>query len=153
MRDRNKLGFSLIELLVVIAIILIILTIAIPDMKTAQIVMKETAVMKEMQTINQAQMQYMSQYGRYATTLAELGPSTGNSGGPQAAQLIPGSLASGDKDGYQFLLASTAAGYSINANPKSFNGTGRRTFYSDETNVVHQNWGPEPAGPQSPELK
>ena len=149
---RNH-GFTLIELLVVVAIILVLLAIAIPNIKTAQLVTKETAVAKEVQTINQAQIQYMTQYGQYASALAELGPPSGASGGREAAQLIPGSLASGEKNGYQFIVTRTASGYSINANPRVFNSTGRRTFYSDETNIIRQHWGPEPAGPQSEELK
>jgi hypothetical protein len=37
--------------------------------------------------------------------------------------------------------------------PKVYNSTGRRTFYSDQTLVIRENWGPEPATAQSPEIK
>ena len=60
----------------------------------------EVAVMREVQTIHQAQVQYLSQFGRYATTLGELGPGSGAAEGPRAARLIPASLASGEKNGY-----------------------------------------------------
>ena len=149
---RRTRGFSLIELLVVIAIILVILAIALPNAKKALLNTAETAVIREVQTINQAQMQYMSQYGRYAATLTELGPPSSGSAGLQAAELIPASLASGEKDGYLFTLTVTPEGYSVNANPKTFNGTGRRTFYSDPTMIVHQNWGQAPADRRSPEV-
>jgi len=46
---------------------------------------------------------------------------------------------------YVFLLALTESGYQINANPKTFGATGRRTFYLDQNGIVHQNWGREPA--------
>ena len=73
-RRRKALGFSLVELLVVIAIILIILAIAVPNIQRARLQAAETVVIREVQTIGQAQTQYLSQYGKYATTLTELGP-------------------------------------------------------------------------------
>jgi len=136
------------------AIILIILAIAIPYMQSARQNAAEVVVIREVQTIQQAQTQYMSQFGNYAATLAELGPPTnGVATGPHAASLIPGSLASGEKDGYVFAMNQTAAGYTVNANPKVFGSTGRRTFYSDQDGIVHQNWGQEPATVNSPEIK
>jgi type IV pilus assembly protein PilA len=142
----------LIELLIVIAIILVILTVAIPNLMTARNNAAEVVVVREVQTIHQAQMQYMSQFGRYAATLAELGPPTSGTAGPNAANLIPSSLASGEKDGYMFTLTITPAGYAVNANPRVFGGTGRRTFYLDQDGTVHQNWGQEPATADSPEI-
>ena len=73
LRLRRR-GFSLIELLIVIAIILIIITIAVPKYNRTQMYMRETAAVKAIQTIHQMEVQYQSQYGRYATSLAELGP-------------------------------------------------------------------------------
>src|ERR1700693_503145 len=88
-RKRRSSGFSLIELLIVIAIILVLLAIAVPRLSVAQESVREMAVVREVQTINTAQTQYMSQFGRFATTLAELGPPTSGGPGPQAADLIP----------------------------------------------------------------
>ena len=142
----------MIELLIVIAIILVIVTVAIPNLMIARNNAAEVVVVREVQTIHQAQMQYMSQFGRYAATLAELGPPTSGTGGPNAANLIPSSLASGEKDGYMFTLTITPTGYAVNANPRVFGGTGRRTFYLDQDGTVHQNWGQEPATADSPEI-
>lgn len=150
---RRQSGFSLIELLIVIAIILIILAIAVPKLGSARMNATETVVIREVQTIHQAQVQYMSQFGQFATTLAQLGPPASGGPGPQAADLIPTSLAAGDKDGYLFLLAATPQGYTINANPKVYNSTGRRTFFSDQSMAIHYNWSQEPANATSPELK
>ncbi len=146
-------GFSLIELLIVIAIILIILAIAVPKLGSARMNANEMAVIREIQTINSMQTQYMSQFGKYATTLSELGPPTSGGPGPQAADLIPGSLASGDKDGYIFTMTGTPQGYTLNANPKVYNSSGRRTFYSDQNMIIRQNWSAEPANAASPEFK
>ena len=150
-RNRTLKGFSLVELLVVIAIILIIITAAIPVMARVRMNSAETIVIREVQTIAQAQTQYQSQFGRYASTLAELGPTHGAADTPAAAGLIPGKLASGEKDGYLFALTSTSGGYVVNAVPKTFGTTGRRTFYLDQNGVVHENWGPQPATDASPE--
>lgn len=152
-RRRRARGFSLIELLIVIAIILIILAIAVPKLGNARMNASEMAVIREVQTINTMQTQYMSQFGRFATSLAELGPPTSGASGPQAADLIPSSLSSGDKDGYIFTVAGTPSGYTVNANPKVFNTSGRRTFFSDQNMIIHQNWSAEPASASSPELK
>ncbi|HYL35067.1 MAG TPA: prepilin-type N-terminal cleavage/methylation domain-containing protein [Bryobacteraceae bacterium] len=146
-------GFSLIELLIVIAIILVILAVAVPKLGSAKMNANEMVVIREVQTIHQAETQYMSQFGTYAATLAQLGPPTSGGPGPQAADLIPGSLASGEKDGYVFTLTATPQGYTVNANPKVYNSTGRRTFFSDQSMTIHQNWTAEAANASSPELK
>jgi len=150
---RRARGFSLIELLIVIAIILIILAIAVPKLGSARMNANEMAVIRELQTINTMQVQYMSQFQRFATTLAELGPPTSGGPGPQAADLIPGTLAIGDKDGYLFIMTATPSGYTLNANPKTFNTSGRRTFFTDQNGLIHQNWSAEPANASSPEFK
>jgi len=152
-KRRRARGFSLIELLIVIAIILIILTIAVPKLSTAQMNAREMAVVREIQTVNTAQAQYMSQFGKYAASMTELGPPASGGPGPAAADLIPSSLAVGDKDGYTFILSATPGGYSLNANPKVFNSSGRRTFYSDQNMIIHQNWTAETANASSPEMK
>ena len=80
-RRRNR-GFSLIELLIVIAIILIISAIAIPRITSTKRMANEVAAIRSCQTINTAQIQYFAQFGRYASTLDELGPAPG--GGPES---------------------------------------------------------------------
>lgn len=153
MNDRRRRGFSLIELLIVIAIILIIVAIAAPRLDKARMHAQEMAAVRQMQTIHTAQTQYYSQYGRYAVSLAELGPPASGQPGPAAADLIPGELAKGEKSGYKFTMQGGPQGYTLNANPQVYNSTGRRSFYSDQTMIIRENWGPDPATVQSPELK
>jgi len=154
-RRSGERGFSLIELLIVIAIILIILSIALPQMSKSRMHAQEMAAIAEIHTVNQAQIQYQSQFGNFAQNLAQLGPpaSSGGSEGPAAAGLIPATLASGSASGYNFTVAQTPTGYSVTAVPKQFGSTGRRTFYSDQTNIVRENWGQDPATVNSPESK
>jgi type IV pilus assembly protein PilA len=153
-RNRQK-GFSLIELLIVIAIILIILSIALPQMGKARMHAQEMAALKTVNTVNTTQVQYYSQFGKYATALTQLGPPAGAGvqEGPDAAGLIPSSLAAGTSSGYLFTLTSTPTGYALTAVPKTFGSTGRRTFYSDQSGVTRENWGQDPPTATSPEIK
>jgi type IV pilus assembly protein PilA len=150
--SRRRRGFSLIELLIVIAIILIIVTVALPKLNNATRYAHETAAIKAIQTIHTVQVQYNSQYGRYASTLAELGPPA--SGGPSAAaaDLIGNDLALGEKSGYKFTMTGTPGGYVINATPVNYGSSGSRTFFSDQSMVVRENYGAEPATLTSKEL-
>jgi type IV pilus assembly protein PilA len=152
-RKDCRRGFSLIELLIVIAIILVIVTIAVPQYNKQMMSAHETAAIQAIQTIHAVETQYYSQFGRYATSLAELGPPASGAAGPAAADLISRDLTEGKKSGYVFTVAATPTGYAISAVPEAFNSSGRRTFYSDQTLVVRNNWSQEPANVSSAELK
>src|SRR4051812_14743328 len=101
-RNSPRRGFSLIELLIVIAIILIIAAIAVPKMSKQLQAAHETSAVQEIKTIHQAQTQYYSQFGNYATSMLQLGPPASGAAGPAAADLIPKSLAEGKSNGYLF---------------------------------------------------
>ena len=152
-RKTRRRGFSLIELLIVIAIILVIVTIAVPQYNKQMMSAHETAAIQAIQTIHAVETQYYSQFGRYAVSLAELGPPASGAAGPAAADLISKDLTEGKKSGYVFTVSATPTGYGVSAVPESFNSSGRRTFYSDQTLVVRNNWSQEPATVSSAELK
>ena len=150
---RLHRAFTLIELLIVIAIILIILAIAMPKVDQALMNGRETAAIKHVQVLNAAQVQYYSQFGKYASTLQELGPPASGQPSASAADLLPKDLAEGTKGGFTFIMQGTPGGYSVNANPVAYNGTGRRSFYSDQSTVIRENRGPEPATSASDPIK
>ena len=150
--QRRRRGFSLIELLIVIAIILIIITIALPRLSRARMFSQETAAIGAIRTIHTMQVQYYSQYGRYAASLTEMGPPTSGAPGPAAADLIDGTLAAGTKSGHKFTMTGNGVEYQLLAVPISYGVTGSRAFYSDQTMVIRENDGPEPATAGSKEV-
>jgi len=152
-KTRRQFGFSLIELLIVIAIILIILAVAMPKLSKSRMYAQEMAAIQAIRTIHTAQTQYYSTYGKYAESLTALGPPTSGSPGPAASDLIGEDLATGEKQGYKFILTATPGGYVVNANPVAFNSSGSRTFFSDQSMTVRQNFGQEPATATSPVFK
>lgn len=151
-RNRRQRGFSLIELLIVIAIILIIVTIALPRLGRMRMSAQEMAAISHIRTIHTAQAGYFSQFGKYADTLEKLGPSPSGAPSPDGADLLPGDLAKGDKGGYKFQVTKTETGYAVTAEPTQFGTTGSRTFYSDQSMSVRENYGAEMATAESPLL-
>ena len=152
-RRRRSRGFSLIELLIVVAIVLILAAVAVPKLNQNRMMAQETAAVRQIGTIHTAQTQYYSQFGRYAANLAELGPPASGQAGPAGSDLIPGDLALGKKSGYIFTVQPSPTGYVVNANPEQFNSSGRRSFYSDQSLVIRENWGNEPANATSKEIR
>jgi type IV pilus assembly protein PilA len=152
-RNRSRRGFSLIELLIVIAIILVILAIAVPNYNKYQMRARELGVIQELQTVYGAQISYYSQFGKYAASLAELGPPASGADGPQGANLIPRVLAEGSHNGYRYTVTGSAGGFTATAVPEQFGVSGSRTFYMDQGKTIHQNFTAEPANANSPELR
>lgn len=152
-RTRRRFGFSLMELLIVVAILMIIAAIAIPKVGATLMNAREMAAVRHISTLHSAQLQYMSQFGKYAQSLVELGPPASGAAGPTGADIIPDELAKGVKGQYQFTVTGTPTGYTINANPVQFGSSGRRTFFSDQTQVIRENWGAEPSNVSSKEFK
>jgi len=149
---KSRRGFSLIELLIVIAIILIIITIAMPKLTNAKKFAQETAALRAIQTIHTAEVQYNSQYGKYAVSLAELGPPASGASGPGAADLIGNDLANGIKQGYKFTVTGNQGGYIVTASPVNYGTDGNKNYYSDQSMVIRANDGAEPATATSKEI-
>lgn len=152
-KRHPMLGFSLIELLIVGVIIVAIIWILRPTC----IVWKsaiEVAVQEDLRTINTAEAKYLSHFGKFATTLAQLGPPAATVPGPpvpDSADLISSSLAAGERDGYRFFIAVTPAGYKLTATPKVRSNIANRSYYTDQSMVLR--WSAERADASSPEVK
>ena len=107
---------------------------------------------KAITTIHTAETQYYSEYGQYATALAQLGPPASGTSGPNGADLIDRDLASGEKGGFKFVLQQAQTGYSLSANPVAFGVSGVYTYSSDQSMIIHRHNGPEPATARDPLL-
>ncbi len=153
LKRQHRGGFTLMELLIVIAIIVVLISAAAPKFSQYLMNARETAAMGAIRTIHTAQTQYNSQFGRFAANLVELGPPASGQEGPAGANLIPSDLAAGIKGGFSFVMEATPTGYRLVVTPVAFNRDGRRSFYSDQTMVLRQNWGADPASASSPEVQ
>jgi len=151
-RDRRR-GFSLIELLIVVAIILVLVGAGLPKLNQYLMNTREVAAIQQIRNLQTAQQQYMSQFGRFAASLEELGPNSSGRTGPEGADLIAEDMVEGEKGGYRFTMQEAEGGYAITAQPVSFGSTGRRTFYSDHTLVIRENWDEELATAASPQIQ
>jgi type IV pilus assembly protein PilA len=153
--DKRSNGFTLMELLIVISIILILMLVAIPTAGKIRKHANELSAMKSVQTIEQAESMYNSDYPTtgYACNITALGGET-SAGPPSAtgAQMINGELATGVKSGYLFNITnctkSTAnnservTGYTITAVPATPGRTGDRGFCMDSGGIIKA----DPAG-------
>jgi type IV pilus assembly protein PilA len=134
----NAMGFSLIELLIVVAVILIIAAIAIPNFLHARMAANEASAVSSVRVINGSEVAYAAANPSigYSVLLTDLGPASGD--------YIDATLAGGLKGGYAFTYLQGAGGppatnYTLNADPTSRSITGQRSFYTDQTNVIHYN--------------
>jgi prepilin-type N-terminal cleavage/methylation domain-containing protein len=152
-------GFSILEVLIVVGVIVIIASIAIPNLLRARVHTNEAAAIESMRAIDAAQIGYLEVYpdmGTYACQLSYLGPPLGsNPVGYSAADFIDVQLASGIKSGYSFYMNCTppnsdgTTGYEIKAAPIGASITGAtcgteqgRCFYTDQDGGVYQLNGP-----------
>jgi type IV pilus assembly protein PilA len=147
--QRTEEGFTLIELLIVMSVMLILMTLAVPQLLKIRKQANETSAVQSMRTIGQAELQYNSAYpaNGFACSLATLGGDP-KSGAPtaQAAQLVTPDLASGQKAGYTFAITNCTkvtvnnqdmyTGYEITAVPNSIGRTGDRGFCTDENSTI-----------------
>lgn len=142
-RSRRQ-GFSLIELLIVVAIILIISAISIPNLLRSRMAANEASAVGSLRTITAACVTYNSIYGvGFPVGLSNLG--TSGNAGSTSADLIDNALAAGVKSGYVFVYSSSAAissvvpAYQVQANPLTWNQTGTRYFFTDQSGVIRFN--------------
>ncbi len=152
---KREDGFTLMELLIVMSVILILMLVAIPSLLNMRSQANETSALQSMRAINQAQIQYQTNYpaNGFACALASLGgnPSAG-APSAQQSQFLQGDLATGNKAGYTFNITNCTkasvnnqdmiTSYEVTAVPQSVGKTGHRGFCMDISGEIKT----DPAG-------
>jgi type IV pilus assembly protein PilA len=142
-------GFTLMELLIVMSVILILMLVAIPSLLNMRSQANETSALQSLRAINQAQIQYQTNFpaNGFACSLAALGGNP-SSGPPSAtaAQMLQGDLATGQKSGYTFNITNCTkasvnnqdmiTSYEVTAVPQSVGKTGHRGFCMDMSGEI-----------------
>jgi len=109
----------------------IIAAIAIPNLLASRMAANEGSAISSMRTISSAEATYQGLFQHFGT-LDELAE----------RQLISSSLASGTKHGYKFTVElktngyPNADGFEVMAVPITYQSSGRRSFYIDESMVI-----------------
>ena len=120
----------------------LLLTLTSCGVISARMYDNETAAIAEVRTIQAAQTRHFAQFGRWAGSLKEL----------ESVGMIDAELSSGHKTGYRYQLTQAERGYTISVTPNAFNESGSRSFYSDQTMVIHEHRGPAMATAGDPAL-
>jgi type IV pilus assembly protein PilA len=144
-------GFTLIELLIVMSVMLILLTLAVPQLLKVRKSANETSATQSLAAIAQAELQYNSSYPQigYTCSITELGgdPKSG-APTPQSAQLLQTDLASGNKAGYTFTITNCNkvtvnnqdmfTTFEATAVPQSLGKTGDNGYCIDENHTIRK---------------
>src|ERR1700689_4508982 len=146
---RRQRGFTLMELLIVMSIMIILMLIAIPNFISMKASANETSAMQSLRAIYQAQIQYQTSFpaNGFACSLPALGGNTSSGPpSPQAAQVLQGELAQGQKSGYTFNIVNCTkvtvnnqdmfTSYEVTAVPQAVGKTGHRGFCIDQQGEV-----------------
>jgi type IV pilus assembly protein PilA len=143
------------ELLIVMSIMIILMLIAIPNFISMKAQADETSAIQSLRAIYQAQIQYQTDFpaSGFSCSLSALGGNA-SAGSPsaQAAQVLQGDLATGQKSGHTFNVVKCTrvtvnnqdmyTSYQATAVPQSIGKSGHRGFCIDEAGEIKA----DPAG-------
>ena len=150
---RDERGFSLIELLIVVAIILVIASIAIPNLMRAKMSANQAAAVSALRAITSAAVVYSSTYSNsFPPTLAAMGGPAGGIPTCNASILLDEVIATPpyQKSGYRYSYLPQGApipvpppgcapgfnGYLATAAPLVVGQTGQVSYCSNEPGVI-----------------
>lgn len=132
----------MVELLLVVSIILLLASLAIPNLLASRRAANEASAISALRTLHGAQLTYKTTYGSglYAGTLSSL----------EGQRLVDSTIGSGVKAGYTFEVTAnppsgtSAATFSISAVPTTSSGlaqTGARNFCVRTEGVIRAETG------------
>jgi prepilin-type N-terminal cleavage/methylation domain-containing protein len=124
-----KRAFTLVEIMIVIAIVVVLITIAIPNILRSRVAANEGVTIANLRTLNNACQQFHINEQRYPDNLSDL----------SLAQppYIDKVLGGGSKQGYQFTYTSIDSDhFTINADPAHSGLLKGRYFYLNESGTI-----------------
>ncbi|MDP2938769.1 MAG: prepilin-type N-terminal cleavage/methylation domain-containing protein [Candidatus Omnitrophota bacterium] len=148
---KEKIGFTLIEIMIVVGVVLILATVAIPNMMRSKIVGNETSAIATLKVVTNACNLYAMNNSIYPTNIDNLvtnqNPAYISNDVYQAfpfTSILP-------KDGYRFNYGLTGTtGFWVRAQPFRYRVSGIRSFYCNESGLLTycetQNCNPTPPG-------
>jgi len=125
---RRKRGFTLVEIMIVVAIIALLAAIAIPNLLRARLNANEAAAVSALKTVASSAISFRSVNAAYPANLAALSGAT--------PPYIDAVLGGGAKQGYNFALTGAANTFTATARPQTYQTTGVRSFFVDESGVI-----------------
>ena len=145
---NKKKGFSLIELLIVVAIILIIASIAIPNLLRSKMSANQVAAVAVLRNVHNSQAAYLSEFGSgvgYANSLIKLGPgSPCDVNHACMTDILVGCAAEPClKSGYNYFLTSDASSqpfgdYTSTATPVAWDRSGQKNFCTTDDGIIRE---------------
>lgn len=141
-RDSMSLsGFTLAEIMIVVAIVILLVTLAVPNILRSRVIANEGTALGNLRAINNACQLYSINNQSYPAGLSDLVEPTSN------PAYIDSVLATGQKQGYAFIYTLVSLdSFTVNANPLATGLLKGRYFYLDESGIVRGN-SSGPAGP------
>ncbi|MBL7070030.1 MAG: prepilin-type N-terminal cleavage/methylation domain-containing protein [Candidatus Omnitrophica bacterium] len=128
---KNK-GFTLVEIMIVVAIIALLAAIAIPNLLRARLNANESAGISSLRTVSAAAISFRTVNTAYPVALTNLGAAT-----PAYIDTILGcAVQPCGKQGYSFALTGGTNTFTATARPQTFQTTGVRSFFVDESGVI-----------------
>lgn len=121
-------GFTLVEIMIVVAIIVLLASIAIPNLLRAKANANQSAAASAIHTLSASAQSFRAVNTAYPSTLFSLSNAT--------PPYIDSTLGGGAKQGYSFTITGATNTFSSVAVPSTTGVTGMKAFYVNENGVI-----------------